>query len=268
MEELSGQGILICLKLLRYLLSKLIIIKDIHPGRESFLNDLTNFLQDENPSIKSVTEHGSAGRKRTGMPDTIDATEDDNSGKRARTTPGDLDGPGNEMNKRQDRAPSSGTTSLSDVDSGPVQQLVTMFAALVAQGEKAAASLEILISSISADLLAEVVMANIRNLPPERLESEGDDELLTSAAAHTEMVGSDTHIKRLSLLLKDTLLQSTSSQEKEAGIGDSDLEACIIFLFNIIFWGFLNIHHLLVSYIFLQLLLIYFSFLNSSLQWC
>lgn len=182
-----------------------------------------------------MTEHVNAGRKRTGIPDTIDATEDDNSGKRARSTPGDLDGPGNERNKGQDRATSSGTTPVSDVNSGPVQQLVAMFAALVAQGEKAAASLEILISSISADLLAEVVMANIWNLPPERLKSEGDEELLTSAAAHTEMIGSDTHITRLSLLLKDSLLQSMSSQVKETGTGDSKLEACIIFLFYIIF---------------------------------
>ncbi|XP_057808155.1 uncharacterized protein LOC131022653 isoform X2 [Salvia miltiorrhiza] len=187
-------------------------------------SDMSQTLEDEKPSIKSATEHGSAGRKRTGVPDTIDASEDENSGKRAKSTPGDLDGPGNERNKGQDRAPSSGTTPLSDVDSGPVQQLVAMFAALVAQGEKAAASLEILISSISADLLAEVVMANIWNLPPKRLKSEGDEELLTSAAAHTEMVGSDTHIKHLSLLLKDTLLQSTSSLEKETGIEDSELE--------------------------------------------
>ncbi|KAL1549131.1 hypothetical protein AAHA92_17267 [Salvia divinorum] len=150
-------------------------------------SDISQILEDEKPSTKSLTEHGNTGRKRTGGLVTVDATEDDNSGKRARSTPGDLDGPGNESNKGQDRVPSSGTTPLSDVDSGPVQQLVAMFAALVAQGEKAAASLEILISSISADLLAEVVMANIWNFPPERLKSEGDEEPLTSAAAHTEM---------------------------------------------------------------------------------
>ncbi|GAB2222668.1 hypothetical protein Droror1_Dr00016789 [Drosera rotundifolia] len=50
-------------------------------------------------------------------------------------------------------------------DSEPEQQLVAVFGALVAQGEKAVGSLDILISSISADLLAEVVIANMRNLP-------------------------------------------------------------------------------------------------------
>lgn len=167
------------------------------------------------------------------MPDSFNATEDDVSGKRARSSPDNLEGSGNETNKRQDRSPSSGTTTQPDVDSGPVQQLVSMFAGLVAQGDKAAATLEILISSISADLLAEVVMANLRNLPLNRPKSLGEEELLTSAAADHEMVGSDTHINYLSLLLKDKLLQSSPSQEKEIGKGDSDQEVCIIISFNI-----------------------------------
>lgn len=196
-----------------------------------------------------MTEHSNPGRKRTGVPDTFDATEDDISGKRARSSPGNLERSGNEMNKRQDRSPSSGTTLQSDVDSGPVQQLVTMFAALVAQGEKAATSLEILISSISADLLAEVVMANIRNLPLTRPKSEGEEELLTSAAAHHEMVGSDTHINYLSLLLKDKLLQSSPSQEMEIGKGDSELEARIILSFNLVVLRF-NLHHLLLVFLY------------------
>lgn len=204
-----------------------------------------------------MTEHSNAGRKRTGAPDASEFTEDDMSGKRARSTPDK--GPGNEMNKGQDRAPSSATSPLSDTDSGPVQQLVAMFGVLAAQGEKAAASLEILISSISADLLAEVVMANMRNLPPKSPTTEEDEEPLTSMAAHSEMIGSDTHIKHLSLLLTDILSQSRSSPEKETGIEDphravsSELEACIIFLFNIILWCFLQcVRNLLISYISLQ----------------
>ncbi|GKC12456.1 symplekin isoform X1, partial [Tanacetum coccineum] len=49
----------------------------------------------------------------------------------------------------------------NDDDNGRVQQLVAMFSSLVAQGEQSAGMLEILISSISADLLAQVVMANM-----------------------------------------------------------------------------------------------------------
>ncbi|KAK4418934.1 Symplekin [Sesamum alatum] len=168
--------------------------------------------EDDKPSVASVTEHKNAGRKRTVVLDTSEFTQDDMSGKRARSTPDNLKEPGNEMSGRQDGVLSSGPTpSRSDADSGPVQQLVAMFAALVAQGEKASASLEILISSISADLLAEVVMANLWNLPPETPISEGDEEPLIDMVAYP-----DTHIKHLSLLLTDILSES-SPLEKETG---------------------------------------------------
>lgn len=64
----------------------------------------------------------------------------------------------------------------SNVDSEHVKQLVAMFGALVAQGEKAVGSLEILISSISTDLLADVVMANMKYLPANLPKLEGDEE--------------------------------------------------------------------------------------------
>ncbi|KAL0338187.1 UNVERIFIED_CONTAM: Symplekin [Sesamum angustifolium] len=154
-------------------------------------------------------------RKRTGVLDSSELTQDDMSGKRARSTPDNLKEPGHEMSGRQEGVSSSGQTpSRADVDSGPVQQLVAMFAALVAQGEKASASLEILISSISADLLAEVVMANLRNLPPQTPKSEGDEEPLTDMVVYP-----DTHIKHLSLLLGDILSES-NPLEKEMGTED------------------------------------------------
>ena len=50
-------------------------------------------------------------------------------------------------------------------NSEAVYQLIGMFAALAAQGDRAAGSLQILSSSIAADLLAEVVMVNMQHLP-------------------------------------------------------------------------------------------------------
>ncbi|KAG8377028.1 hypothetical protein BUALT_Bualt09G0125500 [Buddleja alternifolia] len=199
----------------------------------------TKIHEDEKPSTSFNIEHAHSGRKRTGVLDMSELTEDEMSGKRARSTPDNSEGSGHEMSGSQDRVVSSEPTpSRSDADSGPVQQLVAMFAALVAQGEKAVASLEILISSISADLLAEVVMANMRNLPPKCPKSEGDEELLLNASAHRDMIESDTHIKHLSLLLRDVLSQPKSSPKKEIGIEDphqsvsNELEACAIFLFK------------------------------------
>ncbi|KAK8913542.1 hypothetical protein KSP39_PZI023708 [Platanthera zijinensis] len=66
--------------------------------------------------------------------------------------------------------------STREGDSGPVLQLVGMFGALVAQGKKASEPLEILISSISSDLLAEVVMANMQYLPPSCPKLDDEDE--------------------------------------------------------------------------------------------
>lgn len=77
-------------------------------------------------------------------------------------------------------------------DSGPAQQLVGLFGTLVSQGEKAIGSLEILISSISADLLTDVVMANMHNIPPNCSSyADGTDELVMNMC----IVGSDAQIK-------------------------------------------------------------------------
>lgn len=94
------------------------------------------------------------------------------------------------ITRNQDDVSSTGaTTSKGEGDTGPVQQLVAMFGALV--GENAVGYLEILISSISADLLAEVVMANMHNLPPNHPKAEGDDEPLVNMS----IVGGDSQVK-------------------------------------------------------------------------
>ncbi|KAL6578440.1 hypothetical protein OROMI_010768 [Orobanche minor] len=54
--------------------------------------------------------------------------------------------------------------SLSE-DLTPVEQMIAMIAALIAEGERGVESLEILISNIHADLLADIVMTNMKHLP-------------------------------------------------------------------------------------------------------
>lgn len=148
------------------------------------------------------------------MSDSTELIDDENlSAKRVRSTPVAAEGSMHEL-KREKTGNSSGSdTSRADADNGPVQQLVAMFGALVAQGEKAVASLEILISSISADLLAEVVMANMRNLPPSRSQAEGDDEPLLDTDSHPSIVGNYSELKNLSALLTGILSQSTLQQQ-------------------------------------------------------
>lgn len=85
-----------------------------------------------------------------------------------------------------------------------MQQLVSMFSSLVAQGEQSAAMLEILISSISADLLAQVVMANMPNLPSLPPKEEGEN-----TGSYPSPQANNLY---LSAYLTDVLSRSTTSQ--------------------------------------------------------
>ncbi|CAH2074601.1 unnamed protein product [Thlaspi arvense] len=155
---------------------------------------------EENPQCTScVVAESDSSRKRSGSEYNIDLNGDALSGKRLRITPS-VSGEPTEGSNCNDvgslplvTSTSTGPSNSRGVsDSGPVQQLVAMFGALVAQGEKAIGSLEILISSISADLLADVVMANMHNISPNGSSyADGTDELVMNMC----IVGSDAQIK-------------------------------------------------------------------------
>ncbi|XP_013620490.1 PREDICTED: symplekin isoform X2 [Brassica oleracea var. oleracea] len=147
----------------------------------------------------SVVAESNFGRKRSGSEYNIDLNGDALTGKRSRITPS-VSGESTEgLNGNSVgslplvTSTSTGPSNSRGVsDTGPVQQLVAMFGALVAQGEKAIGSLEILISSISADLLADVVMANMHNiLLNSSSYADGTDELVMNMS----IVGSDAQIK-------------------------------------------------------------------------
>lgn len=53
----------------------------------------------------------------------------------------------------------------SDSESTPVEQMVSMIGALLAEGERGAASLEILISKLHPDMLADIVITSMKHLP-------------------------------------------------------------------------------------------------------
>ncbi|KAJ1699001.1 hypothetical protein LUZ63_007513 [Rhynchospora breviuscula] len=77
-------------------------------------------------------------------------------------------------------------------NSEAVYQLVSMFATVAAQGERAAKSLEVLSSSISSELLAEVVLVNMHNLPP--AQPGGDKE---NSAAASDLLGTFAELASL-----------------------------------------------------------------------
>lgn len=166
-------------------------------------------VKDEKPSAEVLDDVFSGRRKRTVLQDNNDPTDDKMLEKRLRLTPV-ADASRKEMSRTQDSVSPARVMAPRSEDNGPAQQLVTMFGALVAQGEKAAGSLEILISSISADLLAEVVMTIMRNLPPSYSKSEDDEEMLLNFGS------SENQFKHLSSLLTDILPECSSSLRKDA----------------------------------------------------
>ncbi|KAJ6837724.1 uncharacterized protein M6B38_323375 [Iris pallida] len=150
----------------------------IVPSAEETLSD-----KEEKIRQSCGEAHSDVGRKRYIVQENIDLSQDDLvSGKRRKPSPT----PSQETVKEsfqtnyssgQNKVPSvDSKTAARNGDSGAVKQLVDMFGVLAAQGEKAAGSLEILITSISSDLLAEVVMANIHHLPPSCPKADGEDE--------------------------------------------------------------------------------------------
>ncbi|KAB2046735.1 hypothetical protein ES319_D01G256300v1 [Gossypium barbadense] len=170
-------------------------------------------IKEEKPLTKAYDAAGSnVGRKRSGTEDSSDLAEKDEvSGKRVKATPSVSEESTKELNRditvsQGDISSTQSSTRKVDVDTGPVQQLVGMFGALVAQGEKAVGSLGILISNISADLLAEVVMANMCNLPPTHPHTDTDDELLEDMC----IVGSDTQAKYPQSFLADVISLSST----------------------------------------------------------
>ncbi|KAL5740398.1 hypothetical protein ACOSQ2_029578 [Xanthoceras sorbifolium] len=174
-------------------------------------NDLP-VTKEEKSSIKTCDAvHSNLGRKRSGAEDSGSLDEkDDVSGKRVKPTPSVSEESSRELNRNtvvsQDQTSTGSTSYKGNSDSGPVQQLVAMFGALVAQGEKAVGSLEILISSISADLLAEVVMANMCHLAPSSPQTEGDEESVMDMS----IIGSETGAKYPASFLANVLSLSSS----------------------------------------------------------
>lgn len=181
-----------------------VVSQDSQDNGHIELKDFSSISEDSKPSIRS-----SAGTKRPGVEDNAELIDDNLSKKRMRSAPIVSKVPKQELSGNQERVSTGGSTTIrSDGDNVNLQPLVAMFGTLVAQGEKAAASLDILISSISADLLADVVMANMRNLPSNQPKVDADEE----PPLKPEI---ESNLRQLSSLLADAVSQSSMLAEKD-----------------------------------------------------
>lgn len=112
---------------------------------------------------------GDAIRKRS-MP--LENEEPNNgydvASKRIRRGPNSQsDPPGQKSDLLQDFAGNGVSSKVPLLDGGltPVEQMIAMIGALIAEGERGAESLKLLISQIHPDLLADIVITNMKHLP-------------------------------------------------------------------------------------------------------
>ncbi|KAL3505002.1 hypothetical protein ACH5RR_034843 [Cinchona calisaya] len=107
------------------------------------------------------------GRKRSLPSDNGDPSYNKDIGvKRVRYGSNDPAAPSVEKNDPgQDDMNGVSKIPLLDSNLTPVEQMIAMIGALIAEGERGVESLEILISNIHPDLLADIVITNMRHLP-------------------------------------------------------------------------------------------------------
>lgn len=92
----------------------------------------------------------------------------DISSKRIRYGPRDTTAAANVVLNDAGQDPVSGISpklSVIDENLSPVEQMIAMISALIAEGERGLDSLEILISNIHPDLLSDIVIMNMKHLP-------------------------------------------------------------------------------------------------------
>ncbi|XP_047947656.1 uncharacterized protein LOC125193807 isoform X2 [Salvia hispanica] len=111
-----------------------------------------------------------------------------------------------------------------DGDLTPVEQMVAMIGALIAEGERGVESLEILISNIHADLLADIVITNMKHLPknPPPLTRYGNLSLNhpSDTSDPAQVVGSNGFATSTQSL--DHLAQLPASSLSPTSVADSD----------------------------------------------
>ncbi|XP_026428427.1 uncharacterized protein LOC113324320 isoform X2 [Papaver somniferum] len=112
---------------------------------------------------------GELNKKRSMLPDGDSAVNnDDLPAKRTRYLPVGNPTLPVQNNPGHDGITSNGVSTKAPLmpnELTPVEQMIAMIAALLAEGERGAGSLEMLISKIQPDLMADIVIANMRHLP-------------------------------------------------------------------------------------------------------
>uniref|UniRef100_A0A0E0I635 Symplekin C-terminal domain-containing protein n=1 Tax=Oryza nivara TaxID=4536 RepID=A0A0E0I635_ORYNI len=179
-------------------------------------------------SLPLETTSTDNSNKRNLIDDIDNAPEDgDRSNKRIRQSHHDQERTENVKNNVELTSadtPSSPSNSASTGNSEAVYQLVSMFAALAAQGDRAAGSLQILSSSIAADLLAEVVMVNMQHLPVSHPEV---DQQQSPSAGQPSGAPSSSLLSACFPLL-ESLLKRINQNDREVDEAPQTIDSAVV----------------------------------------
>ncbi|BAF22648.1 uncharacterized protein [Oryza sativa Japonica Group] len=179
-------------------------------------------------SLPLETTSTDNSNKRNLIDDIDNAPEDgDRSNKRIRQSHHDQEHTENVKNNVELTSadtPSSPSNSASTGNSEAVYQLVSMFAALAAQGDRAAGSLQILSSSIAADLLAEVVMVNMQHLPVSHPEV---DQQQSPSAGQPSGAPSSSLLSACFPLL-ESLLKRINQNDREVDEAPQTIDSAVV----------------------------------------
>uniref|UniRef100_A0A0E0EGI0 Symplekin n=1 Tax=Oryza meridionalis TaxID=40149 RepID=A0A0E0EGI0_9ORYZ len=179
-------------------------------------------------SLPLETTSTDNSNKRNLIDDIDNAPEDgDRSNKRIRQSHHDQERTENVKNNVELTSadtPSSPSNSASTGNSEAVYQLVSMFAALAAQGDRAAGSLQILSSSIAADLLAEVVMVNMQHLPVSRPEVDQQQ----SPSAGQPFGAPSSSLLSACFPLLESLLKRINQNDREVDEAPQTIDSAVV----------------------------------------
>uniref|UniRef100_A0A0E0QD47 Symplekin C-terminal domain-containing protein n=1 Tax=Oryza rufipogon TaxID=4529 RepID=A0A0E0QD47_ORYRU len=197
---------------------------------QNIINQADSIEQSSNrvESLPLETTSTDNSNKRNLIDDIDNAPEDgDRSNKRIRQSHHDQEHTENVKNNVELTSadtPSSPSNSASTGNSEAVYQLVSMFAALAAQGDRAAGSLQILSSSIAADLLAEVVMVNMQHLPVSHPEV---DQQQSPSAGQPSGAPSSSLLSACFPLL-ESLLKRINQNDREVDEAPQTIDSAVV----------------------------------------
>lgn len=137
--------------------------------------------------------------------------------------------PADEASSFLDAPDSANDFPLKD-EFSPVEKMIAMIGALLAEGQRGSDSLEILISNIHADLLADIVLETMKHLPKNSLSSSGisgnsrmsSQMSPRSSLSHVGSSAGTAHGQSLSLSFQN---ESTKSVSSEISIPSLDMPA-------------------------------------------